>query len=81
MSKQAVARAASADSPPKSRQRDPLPAGRKTLTVPETAEMLGKSLAWTHRALRNKLIPAVKVAGSYVISREKIEQFINGELS
>jgi len=50
-----------------------------TLSVGQLASMLGWSLRTTYTHLRGNRIPARQVGTRWVISRRRIEEWLNGE--
>lgn len=51
---------------------------RLTLDVPEVAKKLGTSERLVYEALRRREIPARKLGGKWIISRERFDQWLNG---
>ena len=52
---------------------------KKVYTVLEASEMLGVAKATVYKAIHKGDIPAIKVAGSYVIPRRHFDSLLNGE--
>jgi excisionase family DNA binding protein len=52
---------------------------KKIYTVLEASEMLGVAKATVYKAIHKGDIPAIKVAGSYVIPRRHFDSLLNGE--
>lgn len=51
---------------------------RRTITVDEVAAELGIGLRQAYEALRRGDIPARKLGGVWIISRERFDQWLNG---
>jgi excisionase family DNA binding protein len=49
---------------------------RKTLTVEETAKVLGVSRDLAYRGVRDGTIPAVRVGSRWVVPRGRLEQLL-----
>lgn len=52
---------------------------RATLTVAETAELLGIALGTAYRGVRSGALPAVRVGGRYLVPREALSRLLAGE--
>ena len=49
-----------------------------TLTIPETAEMLGISLSKAYEAARLGQIPTIRLGTRILVSRRRLEAMVNG---
>lgn len=54
---------------------------RLTLTVAEASELIGVSTGTIYTMARTGEIPSVKVRGRVLFHREKLEQWLRGELA
>ena len=52
---------------------------KKIYTVLEASEMLGVTKETVYKAIHKGDIPAIKVSGSYVISRRSFDSLLDGE--
>jgi excisionase family DNA binding protein len=52
---------------------------KKIYTVLEASEMLGVAKETVYKAIHKGDIPAIKVSGSYVISRRSFDSLLDGE--
>ena len=51
-----------------------------TLTIPQTAELLGISRSKAYEAARVGHIPSIRVGTRILVSRRRLEQMIDGQL-
>ncbi len=51
-----------------------------TLTIPETAELLGISLSKAYEAARLRQIPTVRLGTRILVSRRRLEEMVNGHV-
>jgi excisionase family DNA binding protein len=58
--------------------RQPEPS-RLTYTVPEAAALAGISVDSYYRALKTGTVPGRKIRGRWVVSRVKLERFLEGD--
>jgi excisionase family DNA binding protein len=49
-----------------------------TLTIPETAQLLGLSVSKTYEAARLGQLPTIKVGTRVLVSRRRLQEFIDG---
>jgi excisionase family DNA binding protein len=49
-----------------------------TLTIPETAQLLGISVSKTYEAARLGQLPTIKVGTRVLVSRRRLQEFIDG---
>jgi excisionase family DNA binding protein len=52
-----------------------------TLTIPETARLLGISLSKTYEAARLGQIPTIRLGTRVLVSRRRLEEFVDGQAS
>src|SRR5438034_2042461 len=52
-----------------------------TLTIPETARLLGISLSKTYEAARLGQIPTIRLGTRVLVSRRRLEEFVDGQTS
>jgi excisionase family DNA binding protein len=52
-----------------------------TLTIPETAQLLGISVSKTYEAARLGQLPTIKVGTRVLVSRRRLQEFIDGSAS
>jgi excisionase family DNA binding protein len=53
---------------------------QKTLTIPETARVLGISERLAYRAARMGEIPAIRIGRRYVVPEEALSRYLSGQL-
>jgi excisionase family DNA binding protein len=49
-----------------------------TLTIPQAAQMLGISISKTYEAARAGQLPIIRIGTRVLISRKRLEDFVNG---
>ena len=52
-----------------------------TLTIPETAQLLGISVSKTYEAARLGQLPTIRVGTRVLVSRRRLQEFIDGNPS
>ena len=52
-----------------------------TLTIPETARLLGISLSKTYEAARLGQIPTIRLGTRVLVSRRRLEEMVDGQAS